>query len=668
MSFLRTITELFEAGYPKEVAARIASGELPMDRASRMERAREQGFDPTDVQLHGTSDDIVSFREGLLGERDPGYVGQGVYTTPEARLASSYANMAPPRERNIAGDYSSPNVMPLLTRGGEYQQFDLADKVNLANQIRQNPVVASDLTRELLDAGKAGAEVRDATGALVERSTFDPRNIRSVNAAFDPQYKGANILGGTAATAIGAGALMAPDQAQAAIEDVDIFDEEAPMNRRQRAQAQRERIAGDRKPLLSGAQTANLLAGLTGAAGVADIFGEYPEFPEGDVSVGEMLLEGERAPSLAENIGEGNYLSAGLQTLGIIPIVGIGARAASKAFRASDELSPKELEAFGKIFEESLQNKNVDLRQVVDQHPTVVEAQARIGRIPVTSEMKGYGTPDWVKNRVFQFKTEDGVEEVIGYTPAVSRLYDQSKRLAWEDDKLPYPGPRPKPEQKTAVIVVGPPASGKSSISNPIARKLDATIIDSDEAKKLLPEYQGGVGANAVHQESKIIAREMEDIAIGEGDNLVIPTVGESAGKIAARIDKLKGEGYNVQLVDVQVPAEEAAIRMFRRFYKTGRMIPTDYLNRVGNKPSATYDILRKEGKADGYTRIDNSVSIEEPKPVIEDTGRLLEGTEIRLRNGRRNGAANVRKPDVSRSSQRNNGVSSSEERGIGSL
>ena len=188
MSFSRTITELFEAGYPKEVAARIASGELPMDRASRMERAREQGFDPTDVQLHGTSDDIVSFREGLLGERDPGYVGQGVYTTPEARLASSYANMAPPRERNIAGDYSSPNVMPLLTRGGEYQQFDLADKVNLANQIRQNPVVASDLTRELLDAGKAGAEVRDATGALVERSTFDPRNIRSVNAAFDPQY------------------------------------------------------------------------------------------------------------------------------------------------------------------------------------------------------------------------------------------------------------------------------------------------------------------------------------------------------------------------------------------------------------------------------------------------------------------------------------------------
>ena len=59
---------------------------------------------------------------------------------------------------------------------------------------------------------------------------------------------------------------MAPEDASAAIEDVDIFEEEAPMNRRQRAQAQRERLRGDSEPLLSGAQTANLLAGLTGVA------------------------------------------------------------------------------------------------------------------------------------------------------------------------------------------------------------------------------------------------------------------------------------------------------------------------------------------------------------------------------------------------------------------
>jgi hypothetical protein len=217
------IDELIATGYPDQVAERIATGDLPMDTASRMQRAEAMGFDPSDVQLHGTSDDIIAFRKDLLGERDPGYVGKGVYTTPEARLASSYANMAPPRERNIAGDYSSPNVMPLLTRAGDYQQFGLADKRNLANQIRQNPEVASALTEELLDAGKAGAEVRDITGALVERSTFDPRNIRSLFAAFDPEYKGSNILGfqggsqspslidAAAQSAVGAASMAAPE-------------------------------------------------------------------------------------------------------------------------------------------------------------------------------------------------------------------------------------------------------------------------------------------------------------------------------------------------------------------------------------------------------------------------------------------------------------------------
>ena len=345
MSFLRTITELFEAGYPKEVAARIASGELPMDRASRMERAREQGYDPDDIQYHGTSADISSFRES-----DGGALGSGVYTTDNPDLASLYAQDF----TSLAEDLpSGANVLPLLLRGDQLSLDDFANK--FPDYRIEDLDAAQYLARE--NEGITG--IREAKRLYAKPgdvvSTFDARDIRSVNAAFDPQYKGGNILGGTAATAIGAGALMSPNDASAAIEDVDIFDEEAPMNRRQRAQAQRERIAGDREPLLSGAQTANLLAGLTGAAGVADIFGEYPEFPEGDVSVEEMVLEGQRGPSLAENIGEGNYLSAGLQTLGVLPVVGIGARAAAKALRSADGITSlpinKQIEAMETVRE-----------------------------------------------------------------------------------------------------------------------------------------------------------------------------------------------------------------------------------------------------------------------------------------------------------------------------
>ena len=47
-------------------------------------------------------------------------------------------------------------------------------------------------------------------------------------------------------------------------------------------------------------------------------------------------------------------------------------------------------------------------------------------------------------------------------------------------------------------------------------------------------------------------------------------------------------------------------------------------MGEVGDLPSVTYDILRKEGVADGYARIDNSVGIEVPKPLIEDHRRHL--------------------------------------------
>ena len=40
---LTTVADWVREGYPEEVARRIVSGELPMDDASRMARAQEQG-------------------------------------------------------------------------------------------------------------------------------------------------------------------------------------------------------------------------------------------------------------------------------------------------------------------------------------------------------------------------------------------------------------------------------------------------------------------------------------------------------------------------------------------------------------------------------------------------------------------------------------------------
>jgi predicted kinase len=384
----------------------------------------------------------------------------------------------------------------------------------------------------------------------------------------------------------------------------------------------------DAEPILTPAQTANVGGGFAPLAGALDVLGLYPAFPDAEMTVEEMAT-GPRAPSLMQNVMEGNYLDSALQLAGVLPVVGGVAKSARAARGSVDE--------FKEILEAGIQAKDPNLRQAIDNHPAVLEAQAQMGRAPSTNLEPNYGTPEWQQNRVFQLGSGvgDEVREVVGYEDALDELYEHSRKFAWTDDKMTYPGPAKASPEKTAVFVIGPPAAGKSSISNPIARKYNATIIDPDEAKKMLPEYQGGVGANAVHRESVSLAEMMQELAIAEGDNLVIPQVGHNADKMRAKIKRLQEAGYKVQLLDVAVPAEEAAIRMFRRFGATGRILPVEKLNMVGNRPSKTYDLLREEGAADGYTRIDNSVGERDFKPVIEDDAGLLEGTDIRLAESR---------------------------------
>ena len=415
----------------------------------------------------------------------------------------------------------------------------------------------------------------------------------------------------------------------------------------------------DAEPLLTPAQAANVGGGFADPLGLIDIFGGYPAFPSEEMSVEEMLV-GPRSPSLMENLRQGEYLDAALQAAGAIPIVG-GAAKSLRAARGS-------MDEFKEILEAGIEAKDPNLRQMIDTHPAVLEAQAQIGRIPRTDLEPNYGTPEWQETRVFQFGKGDDAREVVGYSDAIDELYESSKKLAWTDDKMTYPGPAKASPEKTAIFVIGPPASGKSSISNPIARKYNATIIDPDEAKKILPEYAGGVGANAVHKESQAVTSMMQELAVAEGDNLVIPTVGEDADKLRAKIQRLRDAGYRVELVDVAVPAEDAAIRMFRRFGATGRIIPVEKLNSVGDNPSRTYDLLKEEGVADGYARIDNSVGQRDPKPVIEDDAGLLEGTDIRLaEGGGRRGSGGVY---ASRSGNDSAPIRAQkdEEKGIGSL
>ena len=284
-----------------------------------------------------------------------------------------------------------------------------------------------------------------------------------------------------------------------------------------------------------------------------------------------------------------------------------------------------------------------DLRRIVnagatpdeiEAHPAVVDALERAMAIPETHLADGYGGADWETSRQFNF---DG-EMVVGYEAGVSRLYEDAKRLGWEDEGK---APGTVRQERHASIILGPPASGKSGFANPIAQRNGAAIIDADEAKAVLPEFDGGIGANAVHSESSRLALRMLDTAIENGDNIVLPKTGAKSDSIEKIMDELAAEGYTVDLVLVNVHGDEAYRRMIQRFIDKGRLVHPAYVRGMGLKPLDTFNRLKS--KARRYAEIDNNGPFSVEKPLIQvSADDPLEGVNIRLRRGGGGGDENL--------------------------
>ena len=173
---------------------------------------------------------------------------------------------------------------------------------------------------------------------------------------------------------------------------------------------------------------------------------------------------------------------------------------------------------------------------------------------------------------------------------------------------------------KQAELILGAPGSGKSSvIANQLKDELKALQIDSDDIKELLPEYQGGIGANAVHDESKRVLEQMLSEATEEGANIVHPIVGHDTEKVRKLIDNLQNKGYNVNVRLVDIPENESMKRVLERFGSKGRAIPPEYVQKVGRKPLETFEQLQKEGKGNVFTQFDNNVAFG-TKPLVRQS------------------------------------------------
>lgn len=163
--------------------------------------------------------------------------------------------------------------------------------------------------------------------------------------------------------------------------------------------------------------------------------------------------------------------------------------------------------------------------------------------------------------------------------------------------------------------------------------------------KEQIPEFNNGLGAANVHEESKSINDQILDNAREKGENIVLPIVGSDIEKVDNLINSFIAKQYDVYLHLNELPMYKALGRMITRYVQTGRFLVPDLIYKYQNKPTKVYEqIVNQEGGLlSGYSRYSNDVEYGE-RPIFkggtEDfyaafTGRYNEDIEASSGNVR---------------------------------
>jgi len=93
--------------------AKVEPQSLPLDKASKLERARELGFDVDNPIYHGTNTDkLTEFDESKIGSRDEGFFGRGFYFADNAGEAGYYG-------KNVGEYFVRGDLLDLTDTSGE---------------------------------------------------------------------------------------------------------------------------------------------------------------------------------------------------------------------------------------------------------------------------------------------------------------------------------------------------------------------------------------------------------------------------------------------------------------------------------------------------------------------------------------------------------------------
>lgn len=178
-------------------------------------------------------------------------------------------------------------------------------------------------------------------------------------------------------------------------------------------------------------------------------------------------------------------------------------------------------------------------------------------------------------------------------------------------------------QERTLYLTLGAPGSGKSTLSETIAKDKKALHIDIDAICFEIPEFKANPKRMfVVAEEAFSIRNKMIDIAMQNGSNIIIDDTTSNQKRLFQLLKKIKAHNYNVNIILVDLPANKAFERTIARYRKTGRFTDPIYYKYFVENPLKTYRKLISKYKeyVDSYTHYSSDVPPGQPFKLISSS------------------------------------------------